>query len=197
MKYNINIGDFILAITFIALVWTAMETRRLANETVQANLRPLILREGQIIDWKVLSLEDLKMTNNHEPTLAFINLKNTAKDITGYIVLNNKKHTLLFHGKVRGAEIQNGTEKKVVYNVKWGWLPSGGILVSSYNEKEFTETKERNQIYLSYKDIEDNSYYTKEDNNYSSISKMQENRTSLTKLFGVGLVLLGSGIIFI
>ena len=103
----IDINVIILIITFIAITWTAIETRRIANETIRLNLKPLIFRSGQIVGWKILSLEDMKQANNLQPTLEFTNLKNTATDITGYIILDNKKYNLVFNGNVRGANLEN------------------------------------------------------------------------------------------
>lgn len=190
MISNINISDLILTITLIAIAWTAIETRRIANEAVEANLKPLIFRAGQIIDWKVLSVEDMTATNS-QPTLEFTNIKNVATDITGYIVLGHKKYTLIFNGDVRGAKIIDTTTTKVVYNAKWGWLPSGGKLLASYKASEFAVTDGKNQIYLSYRDTQGNSYNSIENENYSQTSERVGDQSILLKVIFVGFVLLG------
>ena len=174
----IDINVIILIITFIAITWTAIETRRIANETIRLNLKPLIFRSGQIVGWKILSLEDMKQANNLQPTLEFTNLKNTATDITGYIILDNKKYNLVFNGNVRGANLENNGVMKAIYNVKWSWLPQNGGLLATYEKNKFEISEKKNQIYLLYKDIQGNSYYSSEDENFSPLSEIIEKQIS-------------------
>ncbi|MFA6415047.1 MAG: hypothetical protein WC217_03060 [Candidatus Paceibacterota bacterium] len=171
MTLETKISTAILILTFIAITWTAIETRRMANEAIESNLRPLILRAGQLVDWKILSIEDMKKAANSEPTLEFTNLKNTATEITGYVIIGHKKYPLLFNGNVRGSVIKDGDATKVVYNAKWSWLPQGGMLVATYDAEKYETTNEENQIYLSYKDIQGNAYFSREDSSYAQISE--------------------------
>lgn len=164
-------NGIILFTTLIVLLWYAYDTHRIANQTIESSLRPVILRTGQILDWKVLSLEDMKKAKNFNPTLEFTNNKNIATDISGYMILDDKRYDLVFTNNVRGTIINDAFKTEVVYNLKWSWLPSGGNLLASYDKDKFTETTEKNQIYLLYKDIEGNQYLTKEDENFYSTSK--------------------------
>lgn len=79
-------NGIILFTTLIVLLWYAYDTHRIANQTIESSLRPVILRTGQILDWKVLSLEDMKKAKNFNPTLEFTNNKNIATDISGYMI---------------------------------------------------------------------------------------------------------------
>lgn len=160
---------FILTLTLLFLTIYTYDTRRIANQTVESALRPLILRSGQIVNWNVLSLEQMQ-AKSLTPTLQFINKKNIATDITGYIVLSNKRYNLIFHGDVQGSILTTSSSKTMIYNEKWGWLPQGGVLSATYKSGEFSETKEENQIHLSYKDIEGNKYFSNENNLFSSTS---------------------------
>jgi hypothetical protein len=160
---------FVLTLTLLFLSITTSDTRRIANQTVESAIRPVILRSGQIVGWNIVSLEDIGI-KNLSPTLEFTNQRNIATDITGYVILSNKKYPLVFRGDVRGSVIVTSGHKTVVYNDKWSWLPEGGILEATYKSKEFSETKEKNQIHLSYKDLEGNKYFTNEDYLFSPSS---------------------------
>lgn len=98
-EYLNQLNLLILTITLIVLIWYAYDTHRIADQSVEANLRPVILRSGWIPKW-----EDVKFSIKHgqlegQP-LQFTILKNISKDISGYIVLNNKKYKLLFANEI-------------------------------------------------------------------------------------------------
>lgn len=88
---------FVLATTLAVLIWYAYDTNRIANQTIESALRPIIMRQGKILDWKVNSLLDLEKNGF---TLQFANQKNIAKDICGYIILDSKKYKLCFGNEV-------------------------------------------------------------------------------------------------
>lgn len=161
---------FILTLTLFFLTISTFDGRRIANQTVESAIRPIILRSGQMVGWNIVSLEDITSTKNFSPTLEFTNQKNIATDITGYVVLSNKRYPLVFHGDVRGSVTENGKNKTVIFNDKWAWLPQGGVLLAAYKSGEFVETKEKNQIHLSYKDVEGNKYFSNEDYLFSPTS---------------------------
>ena len=165
------VNTIVLTLTLATLIWYAIDTHRIANQTVEVNLRPVILRSGWIVDWKVQSVEDVSTTG--EPKfIEFTNQKNIAKDITGYIVIGSKKYTLLFGNDV-SKEVttdENATVTKIGVAPKWGWLPAGGKVHATFEKQKFETTSEPNQIYLEYNDTEGNSYYTKEDDKFSQTS---------------------------
>jgi hypothetical protein len=178
-EYNLTmeIASFVvLSLTLVVLLVYTIDTHRIAEQTVEANLRPIILRNGWIIDWKVASLEDMNDVKVSLPHfLEFINEKNIAQEIRGFIIINGKKHDLLFSNNTPltlmdfvGDSVK--PDLVIGFAPVWGWLPKGGKLHATFSNEKFTETTDSNQIYLKYKDIEGNPYYTKEDNNFLQIS---------------------------
>lgn len=161
---------FVLCLTFTVLIWYAYDTNRIANQTVESALRPVILRQGKILDWKVNSTADIHISGF---TLEFINQKNISKDIYGYIIIQNKKYKLNFGNEVTEDTISEDNKvvgKKIILLEKWGWLPIGGVLNSSYEIDKYEEVIRDNEIYIEYQDIESNKYYTRENKDFSQVS---------------------------
>lgn len=165
---------FVSIFTVGLLLWTAIETRRMAIQAVESNTRPKILRTGQIVKWQVVS--KTQMTEGILPTLEFTNVKNIAVDITGHIVLDNKSYELLFYSNVRGSQIiQDGKPTTLVFNKKWGWLPENSSIIATYDEASFSTTTSKNGWYLSYQDIDGIPYFSSEDSNFSQVSRRRIN----------------------
>lgn len=162
----------VLFLTLSVLVWYAWDTHRIANQTIEVNLRPVLLRSGWIVDWKIQSVEDSNETGKLK-FIEFTNQKNIAKDIIGHLIIEGKKYILLFGNEVSQEIVsadENASVTKVGVAPKWGWLPAGGKLYATFEKEKFEETAEPNQVYLEYKDIEGNSYFTKEDDKFSQTS---------------------------
>lgn len=156
----------ILILTLIVLIVYAYDTRRIANQSVEANLRPVILRSGDIPSWDSIkfSIEDGK-NNAANKMIEFKILKNIAKDIEGYIVLSNKKYSLLWGSNITGQG--QGTFRLVP---SWGWMEPGNWVWAAFDPGKFLKTEDENSIYITYKDIVGNTYFTKENCNFSQDS---------------------------
>lgn len=230
----------VLSVTFTVLLWYAYDTHRIANQTIESALRPVILRSGWIRSWDDVkySIKDTELKG--EP-VRFTILKNIVKDISGYIIINKKKYKLHFANdvtkkdpntlisdleskillalyeqyketgrnelkkiteiykefgivdgtyigilnnsnyiEVRGESIllkdagirlvDSDKPTSFTYLEKWGWMKPDTSLSAIYIDSEYEETSESNSIYLIYKDIEGNSYFTKENENFSQIT---------------------------
>ena len=147
--------------TLIVLVWYAYDTHRIADQTIEANLRPVILRSGYIHSWKDIKFEyrDNKIENGKP--IQFTILKNIAKDIQGYIIIDGYKYRLLF-----GNEISKVSEEGSWLSQTWGWMKPETSIYAAFLDKNKEKAKEKNKIYIEYKDIEDNTYFTIEDENF-------------------------------
>lgn len=163
MKTLIDWLNFaVLAATLIVLVFYAFDTHRIAEQTTEGNLRPIILRQG-VLDWNNFP----PLADNGPSRLINIkNLKNIAVDIHGYVILSNKKYTLFF-----GNEVSTFEGGALGLLQKWGWLPMNANLYAGYKAALFTASQESNQLYIEYQDIEGNKYYTAEDRNYNQVSR--------------------------
>lgn len=236
-------NTIVISLTLVVLIWYAYDTHRIANQSVEANLRPVILRSGWISKWEDIKFRIENGQLNGEP-LQFTILKNIAKDISGYIVLNNKKYELLFANEIsqindkESSILISDLEKKIMLHLyevydrtksnprwkildayrdlgikegnyvgilnnskyiktdgeyfqltdegirlmdtekpkafaflpKWGWMKANTIIYAIYIDLEFEAIKGENSIYLSYKDIEGNKYFTKENQIFSQSS---------------------------
>lgn len=90
-------------------------------------------------------------------------------------ILNSSKYI-----KTTGEEFQladegirlmdNEKPKAFQFLPSWGWMKANTIINAIYQESEFEMTREENSIYLSYQDIGDNKYFTKENKNFSQNS---------------------------
>lgn len=154
----------VLTATFAALIWYAYDTHRIANQGAEASLRPIILRSGFIKEWEINSTEDIEKGSG-EMNLEFTTLRNIAKNIRGYIILEKRKYTLLFANEISPRKITK-SQLTVGITPKWGWLAVGDKLYATFTENKFEEIERENQVYLMYEDIEGNSYFTEEDDNF-------------------------------
>ncbi len=167
-KFLQQINLFILVLTLGVLIWYAYDTNRIANQTIENNLRPLILRSGYIKSW-----EDIKFSTTNRKlngdVIEFSILKNIAKDISGYIIINSKKYKLLFANYISSKDIKDKS-REYSFLPNWGWMNKGTIINAIFDSCDYEETKEDNQIYLIYFDMAGNKYFTLEDKNWSQDS---------------------------
>lgn len=164
----------ILGLTLVVLIGYAYDTHRIADQTLEANLRPVVLQSGYIPSWSSIQFTAPSSTIINGQPIQFAVLKNIAKDINGYIVLNNRKYTLLFGSPI--SQIPNtvispsSTQQLIAFNSNWGWLSPGNVVLAIFNPTQFQQVNQDNEIYIQYKDIEGNEYFTQEDKNFSSTS---------------------------
>lgn len=160
---------FVLGSTLIALVIYTFETHRIADQTLDSNLRPIVLRSGYIT-WDSVKFETKNGQIDGTP-LNFNVYKNIAKDISGHINLGHKKFDLLFGSSIseitNKESFPNPSQQLYSYVPAWGWLAPDYVLWAVFDSTKSQPTNEENGIYIQYKDIENNSYYTKEDKNFS------------------------------
>lgn len=155
----------VLAITLGFLIWYTIETHRIASQTKESNLRPVVLRSGFVEGWDKLTF---KFKENHlteGSPLEFTILKNIATSINGYVIKNGRKFELLF-----GNEISKVGEDKLSFNRNWGWMKADKKVLAIFKEDNGEETKKPNQIVINYQDIEGNKYFTVEDENFDQKS---------------------------
>jgi len=158
-----------LLATLAVLIWYAYDTRRIANQTIDSNLRPIVLRSGLNIDWKFRPIK--ANTSNRSNFIEIENLKNIAMDIEGYIILDKRQYKLLFGRESFDNKPENKVKKfEFVDSFKWQWLPQNSKVFASFDNTKFTEIRSENELYLIYKDIEGNTYFTKEDRNFSQVT---------------------------
>lgn len=151
----------ILTITLCFLIWYTIETHRIADQTKESNLRPVILRSGFIENWDKIKYE---FKNNHlieGAPLEFTILKNIATSINGYIIKDGFKFELLF-----GNEISNVYENQFSFNPKWGWMKANTKVFAIFLRENGEKIQKQNQIVIKYQDIEGNKYFTVEDENF-------------------------------
>lgn len=154
----------VLTATLIILFIYTIYTRQIAKQTISANLVPLLLRVGKV-DFNTIEGTIGKTSTNFEKFIRFVNNKNIALDIQGYIIVNQKKYKLYFGNSLTTYQ---GIQEVLP---KWQSLPTNAELLASYNMNSGEDSVEDNKIYITYKDTEGNLYYTNEDKNYDVISK--------------------------
>src|SRR3989344_3133350 len=121
----------ILILTLGTLIIYAYDTNRIANQTQETSLRPVILRSGYIHKWEEIKFEYDKDGN-----------------ITG------------------GKLIQFTILKNTWLSYGWGWMKQDSIIYAAFLEKDKKKTKEKNMIYVEYRDMANNQYFTSEDENF-------------------------------
>src|SRR3989338_8167786 len=84
-------SNIVLIITLLFLIWYTIETHRIANQTKESNLRPVILRSGFIENWDSIKFTFEGNKLKVGKFLEFTILKNIATGINGYIVKNGLK----------------------------------------------------------------------------------------------------------
>ncbi|MEA3464236.1 MAG: hypothetical protein U9R14_04160 [Patescibacteria group bacterium] len=148
--------------------WLKQINRKQLEHQREISLRPVILRSGHIesfdnIQGKIVHIKDKKILDNK--SLEFTVFRNIAKDIKGYVVINVYKHPLHFLSDITQVE-------KNLYRFLpvWGWMKPGYILYAIWDDTIKEKTNKKNQIFISYEDIEGNKYYTIEDKNFSQKS---------------------------
>lgn len=94
-----------LLATLAVLIWYAYDTHRIADQTIESSLRPLILRSGFIESWESVKFS-IKARGIEGRPLEFSILKNIAKDISGYIIINNKQYQLLFANHISSKDVK-------------------------------------------------------------------------------------------
>lgn len=156
---DISFSTITLVITLFVLIWYTIETHTLAVQSKDANLRSVILRSGYLKDWN-----DLDYISKHSNPLQFMILKNIATDIKGYIIINGKKHKLLF-----GSDITKLDSGEISYSESWGWMSPNNHVYAIFKD-EGISTNLDNQIVINYKDIEGGKYYSIEDSLYKQKS---------------------------
>lgn len=156
-------GTIVLIVTLIVLIIYTVETHKLAVQARDANLRPVVLRSGFLKDWNIEFVFKDNILIEGSP-IEFTITKNIATSINGYIIIDKKKYQLRFGNSI--SEIENNS---VVYAVNWGWMkPETRINAIYFGEGD--DVAEKNMICIRYNDIEGNSYYTMEDENFSQRS---------------------------
>jgi len=163
-EYWSLLNFLVLTLTLIVLIWYAVDTHRIADQTIESNLRPVILRIGWITNWDDIHYKKEDGVLKGRP-LEFLILKNLAKDISGYIIINKQKHILLF-----GNNISQISKEETEYCPTWGWLAPGGKIYAMFDDSKSTNIESENCIYITYKDISGNTYFTKENKNFSQNS---------------------------
>ncbi|MDD4990183.1 MAG: hypothetical protein PHW31_02625 [Candidatus Pacebacteria bacterium] len=170
--FNCNVGasqavftGFLVFITAYYAWQTKRTVREISRQTDtqrEKDLRPVILRSGIIDSWQKVKFNwngsELVEGNPLEFTIA----KNIATDISGYIVIDGSKYRLLFYN-----DISKVGENAYSFLEKWGWMKPDSKLFAVYKEDNKEKTIESNRIYLYYKDIEGNKYFTVEDSSFS------------------------------
>jgi len=105
-EFSSQLNLFVLSATLAVLVYYAYDTHRIANQTVEGNLRPLILRSGFIESWDKLGFSINNSRLEGRP-IEFSIEKNIAKDINGHIVINKKKYQLLFANQISSKNVKD------------------------------------------------------------------------------------------
>ena len=158
----LTVNNFILFITAAFIIAYTYETQKMKEQMSESELRPVVLRSGFIEEWQKVKFhwEDDKLIEGIP--LEFIIAKNIATDISGYIVIDSYKHKLFF-----GNNISKTEKDTYSFLEKWGWMQPGSRLFAVYRDDNNKKTTEANKIYLYYKDIEGNRYFTIEDSSFS------------------------------
>jgi len=167
-------SNIVLWLTAIAILQYTKETywlkeisRKQLGHQRESNLRPIILRSGYISKWENVR-SSLKNGQSEGERLQFAILKNIAKDINGYIVLDGKKYQLYFANEITRTNKDNIEEFHFLS--EWGWMRADTIIYATYFDSKFENVKEENSISLFYKDIENHKYYTRENQLFSQSS---------------------------
>jgi len=153
----------ILFVTLGILVWYTIETHRIAKQSIETNLRPVILRSGFIKNWDDIKYKTIKGILTGTP-ISFTVLKNIATSISGFVVINGYQYTLLF-----GCQISSDG-KSTSYLPSWGWIKPDNAIYAIFDKKSGVKTTKPNQIVINYEDIQENKFHTIEDKNWKQKS---------------------------
>lgn len=156
----------ILAFTALAIVWTTIDAKNNALEAQRANLRPVILRDGIISNWLAFKAA----TEREETNTNFLVANNIATNVTGYVVVGNKKYILSFAISKPGA-LPNQFISQISRDSSVTWiLPNRPIAGSTYPDR-FSISTEPEGFYIFYSDISGNKYKTFEDSQLVVVSE--------------------------
>ncbi len=109
-QFSTQVNLLALTATLIVLIRYTYDTHRIANQTIEASIRPLILRNGFIESWNDVKFSIKNGVLESKP-LEFSILKNIAKDISGDIIINNKKYKLLFANNISSKDPKENLSK--------------------------------------------------------------------------------------
>lgn len=155
----------VLTFTLIVLVWYTYDTNRIAQQTIDTNLRPIVLVQGAV-DWTKLVFTSGPGGTILGNPIQFFVLKNVALHFRGFVVVDNKKYDLVFNGDNSASTKQASQFFKI-----WDWISPNNILYAIYDPSiQPTPTESRNGIFLEYSDTEGNLYHTIDDANYKQSS---------------------------
>jgi len=179
------VNIIVLIITLCVLLRYAYDTNRIAGQTQEQNLRPVILRSGYVKSWddvrsrtfksmsrkEIFDLKSKKLVEIEKmpDPLQFKINKNIATDINGFVVIDGYKYILVFSHQMTLTQI-NEKVYLTEYEKNWGWMDVNTFIFALIDEKNAEITEEKNKIRINYKDIEGNKYYTIEDKDFSQKS---------------------------
>ncbi|PIT88273.1 MAG: hypothetical protein COU29_03330 [Candidatus Magasanikbacteria bacterium CG10_big_fil_rev_8_21_14_0_10_36_32] len=244
------INIVVIFATFLAIFLYTLETKDLKKiqkkqleHQQESNLRPVILRSGWISKWEDIKFSIKNGQLKGQP-LQFTILKNIAKDISGYIIINKNKYNLLFANEISqinekdSLTLLSDLEKRIMIHLyeiytktkmnskwkiseakqtldikegeymgtlnssryiriiddefrltndgirfmdsekpkafqflpSWGWMNAGTKINAIFESGKYKETQEENQIYLTYTDMGENKYFTRENKDFSQSS---------------------------
>lgn len=156
----------ILALTAAALVWTTVDAKQSALEAQQADLRPVIFRDGIIPSWS-----EFKSTIKGKPMdVTFFVANNLATNISGYVVSDGKKYPFSFAvskvGEKEGSYIATVHKDSSVT-----WTLPGKPIVGMVYPDRFSNSTEAEGFHVFYSDIGGINYKTFEGSNLQTISE--------------------------
>jgi hypothetical protein len=148
------------AAIYFGFVQTSINRRlsKLAESRAVAEDKPIVLRSG-VLDWATFA----SYTYSPKPTggveingelLRFDVYKNHARGITGFVVVGQKRHKLLFRLSSSNTLVE-----------EMGWVAPGAAIFAVPEEKAET-SPEPNQLSVTYRDIADRLYKMSEDTDH-------------------------------
>jgi len=165
----------VLTLTLAVLIYYAADTHRIADQTAENALRPVVLRSGFLVAWDdVRQLLETQDSNTQRKPIQFTILKNIATDIQGYVVFNRRKHTLLFGSRI--SEIPQSDEARLTsptavtlhFALHWAWMKPDEVLLALPGT-DSVSSDEENSLFIEYRDISGNAYFTKETKDFCQV----------------------------
>ena len=157
----------VLSLTLIVLAYYAYDTNRIANQTIETNIRPVILRSGYIEKWEDVSFDLSEGRLIDAKPLSFKILKNIVEDVEGEIYVEGKKYKLLFANDITRLSLDKKGGARFAFLPRWGWLETGATISAIYDPRHGEDTKEGDGLLITYKDVEGNLYFTREGKDFS------------------------------
>jgi hypothetical protein len=159
----------VLTFTLVILGFYAYDTERIANQTVESAIRPVIFRSGDLAGWNTVTFTKDSNGLFGGSYLWFVVNNHIAKDIRGYFIVNHKKYSLMFFSP--GISMPpTGSSTGYRGSLSWGWMAPSSLLLGAYfDPTAFVSTTDNDGWCLIYNDIADNSYFSSEsgDTTYS------------------------------